>query len=130
MSEDRVEIVREAFLAMSDGWEATLPHVAENFVMVTPGSLAAEPDTYRGHAGIRRWFDSFYEAVDEIRITPGRVEPAGEHVLAEFNMTTRGRTTGLEASQAAVGVCSVTAGKVTRLEFFTSWEEALAAIDD
>ena len=35
--------------------------------MTTPANLAAEPDTYRGHEGIRRYFDSFYDVMDEVR---------------------------------------------------------------
>ena len=115
---------------MGKGPDAMLPFVDERFEMVTPSALAAEPDTYRGHDGIRRWFDSFYEAVDEIRIEPGRVEPAGDRVAAEFKMTTRGRTTGLEASLEAVALAEVAAGKLTRLTFYPTWEEAVAAVDD
>ena len=130
MSQERVETVRNAFLAMGQGPDAMLPFVDERFEMVTPSALAAEADTYRGHDGIRRWFDSFYEAVDEIRIEPGRVEPAGDRVAAEFKMTTRGRTTGLEASLEAVALAEVAAGKLTRLTFYPTLEEAVAAVDD
>ena len=41
--------------------------------MTTPPGLAAEPDTYRGEEGIRRYWESFYEVMEEIH-----VEPAGE----------------------------------------------------
>ena len=45
----------------------------------------------------------------------------------EFTLSTRGRTTGLEAALTAASLCDVEGGKVTRLEFFTTWGEALEA---
>lgn len=128
MSEDRVEVVRATWAALADGGvDAMLGFIAEDFEMTTPAQLAAEPDTYRGHAGIRRWFDSFYEAVDEIRIEPVQLVPAGDRVAMEFTLTTRGRTTGLEGSLTAASLCDVANGEVKRLEFFPTWDEALEA---
>ena len=121
-------MVRATWDTLAEGGvEAMLGFIAEDFEMTTPPQLAAEPDTYRGHNGIRRWFDSFYEAVDEIRIEPVQLIPAGDRVAMEFTLTTRGRTTDLEASLTAASLCDVADGKVTRLEFFTTWEQALAA---
>ena len=106
--------------------EAMLPFITDDFEMVTPANLAAEPDTYRGHDGVRRWFESFYEAVDEIRFESGQVAEVGDRVAIEFTMTTRGRTTGLEASLRATALADVAGAKVARLEFFPTWDEALA----
>jgi ketosteroid isomerase-like protein len=131
VSEERVEIVRNAFEAVAEGGvEAMLAFVDEGFEMETPPQLAAEPDTYRGHAGVRRWFDSFYEAVDQIRFEPKRLEDLGDRVAMEFVMSTRGRTTGLEASLGAAALCDLRAGKITRLTFYPTWEEAMAGLDD
>ena len=104
-----------------------LPYVDEDFEMSTPPDLAAEPDTYRGHDGVRRWFETFYEAMDEVRIEPREIVPAGERVGMSFRMTARGRTTGLEMVQEAAALSTVVDGKVTRLEFFPTLDDALAA---
>jgi ketosteroid isomerase-like protein len=128
VSQDRVEIVRATWQALADtGVDAMLEHVHEDFEMTTTPALAAEPDTYRGHAGVRRWFETFYEAVDEIRLEPVRFEMLGDRVGMAFTLTTRGRSTGLEASLEASALCEVAEGKVKRLEFFPTWEEAVAA---
>ncbi len=75
-------IVREAFAALAEGGvEAMLPFVHEDFEMVTPPELASEPDTYRGPAGVKRWFDSFYEAMDEVRIEPGELRPYSDDIV-------------------------------------------------
>jgi ketosteroid isomerase-like protein len=128
MSDENVEVVERAFAALAAGGvDGILPHVHERFGMVTPPGLAAEPDTYSGHQGVRRWFDTFYEAMDEVRIEPSALEAVGERVMVEFRMVARGRTTGLEAVQQAVALATVTESKVSGLEFFATREEALAA---
>lgn len=128
MARESSEIVREAFEAQAEGGvEAMLPFVHDDFEMTTPPALASEPGTYRGHDGIRRWFSSFYEAVDDVRIEADEVEARGDSVAIAFRMTVRGRTTGLEAVQQAAGLCTVRDGKVHTLEFFADWSEALEA---
>ena len=32
-----------------------------------PPELSAEPDVYIGHAGMRRYWESFHDALDEVR---------------------------------------------------------------
>jgi hypothetical protein len=106
--------------------EALLPLVDERFEMATPAQFAAEPDTYRGHDGLRRWFDSFYEVMDEIRFEPGEARPLGEQVAIQVRLVARGRTTGLELGQDIVLLSTIAGGLLTRIEFFGSFEEAEA----
>jgi ketosteroid isomerase-like protein len=128
VAEDNVEVTKRAFEALAEGGvESMLPHIDEGFEMYTPPNLAAEPDTYRGHEGVRRWFDTFYEAMDEVRIEPLEILPAGQRVAMSFRMIARGRTTGLETAQEAAAISTVQGGKVTRLEFFPTLDEARAA---
>jgi ketosteroid isomerase-like protein len=130
VSEANVELTRRAFEALAEGGiEAMLPFVDEGFEMTTPSELAAEPDTYRGHEGVRRWFDSFYEAMDQVRIEPQEIVEAGDQVVMRFRMVARGRTTGLELVQEAAGLCTIADDRVTRLEFFVTFDEALSAAD-
>ena len=125
-SPSKVDPVRNAFAAMTgDGFEAMLPFVHEDFEMVTPPELASEPGTYSGHAGVRRWFESFLEAVDRLRIEPVEVREGKEEVVVHFRMTARGRTTGLGAVQEATALCTVVDGKVHRMRFVPTWDEAL-----
>ena len=118
-------VVREAFAALSEGGvDAMLPFVHEDFEMVTPPELASEPDTYRGPAGVKRWFDSFYEAMDEVRIDPGELRSYSDDVVGlAFRMVARGRTTSLELVQEAFARCEVEDGEIRRVTFFPTWEE-------
>ncbi len=127
MSEANLDLTRRAFEALAEGGvEGLLPLVDERFEMVTPAQFAAEPDAYRGHEGLRRWFDSFYEVMDEIRFEPGEARPLGEQVAIRVRLVARGRTTGLELGQEVVLLSTISGGLLTRLEFFGSFEEAEA----
>jgi ketosteroid isomerase-like protein len=122
----KAEPVLAAFDAMTgDGFDAMLPFVHEDFEMITPPELASEPGTYAGHDGVRRWFESFLEAVDRLRIEPLEVREGEHEVAVYFRMTARGRSTGLEAVQEATALCTVVDGKVHRMRFVPTWDEAL-----
>jgi ketosteroid isomerase-like protein len=126
---DNVELVRRGFEAMSEGGvEGMLPFVHAEFEVTTPASLAAEPDTYRGHEGVRRWFDSFYDAVDEIGFEAHDYRAVGEKVVVPFTMRVRGRSTGIEAEQSAVQVWEIRDDKAFRMEIFATVEEAMEAL--
>lgn len=128
MASKNVEAVRSGFEALrDDGVEALLEMIAPEFEVTAPASLAAEPDTYRGPDGVRRYFDSFYEAMDEISFEPRSFREVGGRVVVEFTLRARGRTTGLEFSQEAVQVWTVRDGKAIRLDVYAELDEALAA---
>jgi ketosteroid isomerase-like protein len=128
MSSRNVEIIRGGFEALSEGGvDALMPLIHPEFEMTTPANLAAEPDTYRGPEGVRRYFDSFYDAMDEVRFEPGKLREAGERVIAQSTLIARGRATGIEAKQQVVLVWTLRDELVIRVEVFATLEEALEA---
>src|SRR5262245_7535938 len=113
-----------------EGVEGVLPLLHPDFVATTPPELASEPDTYRGPDGIRRWFDSFDEVMDEIRWdTHDFREVDGGRVLVEFTLRARGKTTGLDFGQDAVMVWELRDGKAVRLDLYPTLDKALAALE-
>jgi ketosteroid isomerase-like protein len=132
VSEADVELIKQGFEDMErEGWEkAILPLIAPDFELTTPPDLAAEPDTYRGPDGMRRYFESFYEAMEEIHFRPHEFREVGEWVVVPFTITARGRSTGIEAEQYLVAAWKMRDGKVVRAEVFAQVEEALAALGD
>ncbi len=129
MSEADVDLIRQGFEDMArEGWEAMLPMIAPDFELTTPPDLAAEPDTYRGEEGMRRYFDSFYEAMDEVSFEPHEFREVGGWIVVPYTLTTRGRTTGLVGEQPGVMAWKVRDGKAVQLEVYRDLDEALAAI--
>jgi ketosteroid isomerase-like protein len=123
-----LELVRQGFVDLEErGVEAMLPLFDPEFQLTTPPALTAEPDTYRGPEGIRRYFDSFYEAMDEVHFEPTAFHEVGDRVVVEFRLTARGRTTGIVAEQRAVQVWELRDGRAVRLEVYEGLDEALEA---
>jgi uncharacterized protein len=128
---ENVEIVKRAFAAFDQGGvEALLAFIHEDFEASTPPGLASEPETYVGHDGVRRYFASFNEVMEDIRWESHAFHEVGDNVVVEFTVYARGRTTGLEFGQSAVQVWTLRDGKGIGLELYPTLEEALAAAGD
>jgi ketosteroid isomerase-like protein len=128
VARDNLEIVQQAIEAFNaSGVDGILPLIHPEFEATTPPDLASEPDTYRGHDGVRRWFDSFYEVMDDIRWDAHEIHEVGDRVVVEFTLRARGKTSGLDFGQNAVMVWSFRDGKASRIELFQTLDEAMAA---
>jgi ketosteroid isomerase-like protein len=128
MSQETVDIVRHALGEFASG---DVKRVAacfhDDFEGVVAPELSAEPDTYRGYDGIRRYFESFRETFEQIRFEPEGFADAGDAVVVAICMTAVGKLTKIPVEQHNAGVWTVRDGKVSRIETYASFEEALAA---
>jgi len=124
-----VELVRRGFEAFArEGWRALLPFLHPEFEAITSPDVAMEPDTYRGAEGLRRYFESFEDAMEDIRfVTEGEFIGAGDKVVVPFRLAARGRETGIEVEQPAIQVWTLKDGKALRVEVFGSREQAFEA---
>jgi ketosteroid isomerase-like protein len=129
MAEADVEVARRGFDAFADeGVEGLVRFLHPDFEMTTPPGLAAEPDTYRGHDGIRRYFSSFYDVMDDITFEIDEFEDlGGGRVLGVSRLRARGQATGIEVEQEVTQVCEIEDGLVRRIHVFPSPEEGRAA---
>jgi hypothetical protein len=128
MARSDIEVAEEATrLFGRDGAESLMPLIHPEFEASTPPGLAAEPDTYRGHEGVRRYFASFYEAMDRIWLDADEFRQVGDKVLMHGKLWTRGRSTGLETSIEAFLLWTIRDELIVRVEIFASEEEALTA---
>jgi ketosteroid isomerase-like protein len=124
------QIVESAFLAFNEGGtDALVPFVDPEGEFTTPPELASEPDTYRGHEGLRRYFDSFFEVMDEIRIEPLAVRERGEAVVMEFRLRARGKATGIEAEQLAYAAAELRDERIVSLTVHPTLADAEARAD-
>lgn len=130
MPDDDVEVARNGFETLAEqGFEALLPLVHPEFEVTTPATMASEPDTYRGPDGVRRWFESFYEAMDEVELIPRSLEQIGDGVvLAHLTLRARGHHSGITAEQQPIALIRIEDRMMRRMELFQSVDEALAAL--
>ena len=125
MSEGNVEVVRRLFeLYASGGIEAVLEVMDEEVVIVVPPEMSAEPDSYHGHEGVRRYFAGFDGMLEDVRYEAFELIPEGHHVLAISRLAGRGVSSGLEVELNTVVVHAVEGGKVTRIEPYVDLESA------
>ena len=129
MSQQDLEVVRSMLETLNErGVEAAMDQIHPDFEGVTPPELSPEPDTYRGHEGIRRYFAGFEGVMDEVRWEADELmEAPDDRVVAGIRLLTRSVATGLELELAVWQVCTVRDGKVLRIDGFAKREDALRA---
>jgi ketosteroid isomerase-like protein len=129
MNEANVEVVGRLFeLYASGGIEAALEVMDEDIVIVIPADVSAEPDTYRGHEGARRYFAGFEGMLEDIRYEMFELLVEGDHVLARSRLAGRGVSSGLEVELQTVVAHTVEGGKITRIVPYTDLESARDAL--
>jgi ketosteroid isomerase-like protein len=128
MSAQNVKILTEGLEAFSAGdMERILQFAHPEFEAAVPPELSAEPDSYRGHEGVRRYFETFYDAMDEIRFEPQRFWDAGELVVVSMRMTARGKQTSIPVEQRFAQVWTIRDGRARRAQTYASLADALRA---
>jgi ketosteroid isomerase-like protein len=130
MSEQNVQIVRRALGTWDTGeLDQILAMTHPDFVAEVPPEVSAEPDTYRGHDGIRRYLASFQHSMEDIRFEGERFWDAGESVVVELLLTARGRQTAIVVEQRTAGVWTVRDDRIYRIRAYATLAEALAAVE-
>ena len=109
MSESAIAIVRALFERANFGdIDAVLALLAPDSVMEVPPEASAEPDTYRGHEGARRYFAGFDGILDEVRFDLVAIEEVSPGtVLTDARLSGRGTTTGIFVEQSTFVVVTV-----------------------
>ncbi len=130
MTSSELELVERAFALLdSDTYEQALELIDDRFEMVTTREVASEPDVYRGPDGVRRWWESFLEAMDWVGLDAGHFhEVGGGRVIVEFVIRARGSRSGIVTEQPAIALATVEGGRLLALEFFTSLDLAREAV--
>jgi uncharacterized protein len=129
VSQENVEIVRELTEAFNrEDLAGMLALIAPDFEVEIPPSFSAEPDTYRGHDGVRRYVRTFHDAMSEIRFHPERFWDEGESVVVDIRLTAKGRQTGIPVEQRLAQAWSLRGGKARGVRSYESVREALDAV--
>jgi ketosteroid isomerase-like protein len=107
MARDKLDLVREICALWSGGdLEATIQLIAQDAIWEPSGKFIGSGATYRGHDGVRRFWDVFREPWEEISL-----EPVDATELDEARLLTRTRFRG----------AGRTSGVVTETELYVIW---------
>ena len=127
MSESNREIVRRLWERFETGGiDSALDLISEDFVAEVPPSLSAEPDVYKGHEDIRRYFAAF-AGIEDVHFRPVDFLEEGDVVIAWMRLTGRGSASGIDIEQESAAAVWVKDGKVTRMDPYPDVESARRA---
>lgn len=134
MSGENVEVVRRVYdAARHRDSKAVLalydPEVElDNSRLGVMGFAGPGRGTYHGHEGLRRFFRDWHEAWESIDYDYDElIDTGGDKVVAVVTRRGRGRASGVEVEQRFGLVWTVREGKVVRVAWFPTREEALEA---
>jgi ketosteroid isomerase-like protein len=129
MTESNLEVVQRLFDQYAEGGvEAVLHGADENLVIEIPPDLSAEPDTYHGHEGVRRYFGGFEGMIEDVRYEALELTAAGDLVLAHIRLSGRGVTSGVGVDLEAYVIHELAGGKIVRIRPYADRESAQAAL--
>jgi uncharacterized protein len=129
MSQENVEAVRKGYEALNRGGvEAVLAFIDPDFEMDIPADVSLEPQTLRGHDGIRQWFETASDALEEIRMEPEEFIDAGDRVVVPVRIIARGRGSGIEAEQRVTQVWTLRNGLSVSMNAYVDRKAALKAV--
>jgi ketosteroid isomerase-like protein len=134
MTEENVEVVRRVYEAAARRDSAAVLALYDSEVELDGSrlgvvGLAGEGGgIYRGHEGLRRFFREWHEAWEQIEYDYDELIDAGsDQVISVVTRHGRGRSSGAEVELPVALVWTVREGRVTRVVWFRSRDEALEA---
>jgi ketosteroid isomerase-like protein len=127
MSEESLKIVGLAHEYLNEGDINGLIALCDRDFELDMSARALNPETYRGHAGIRRFYSEVSEVWEDFRWEPLRFVEAGEKVVVLLHSHGRGKGSGLEMARDAAMVWTVAEGRAVSVRFHIDQAKALEA---
>ena len=129
MSEENVEIVRNAFAAFDRGdTEHILRLCDEDIVITQPPELPDASSEQHGHRGVLEAFAIWPEQWDDYRIEILKIAAAsGGKVFVATRTRGRGKQSGVEVDMEISFAFTVRDGRITELRIFMREADALEA---
>jgi ketosteroid isomerase-like protein len=128
MSEENVEIVRNAFAAYERGDMEAVLRLADEDIVITQPSVPGIPAQQHGHRGVLEAFAIWPEQWNDFRVEILKIDaaPAGK-VIATVRNRGRGKQSGIEVDMEFSFVLTIRDAKVTEWQLFVQEDEALEA---
>jgi ketosteroid isomerase-like protein len=127
MSEENVELVRRGHKAFRDSGEEAIFEYLDAEIDVTPVEELLDAETFHGHDGFRRFFQTMRDAFGDFGWDPQEFVDLGDHVLVATRFFAEGRGSGAPVEAMVYNVWTVRQGKAVRVHGYLSRPEALEA---
>lgn len=114
-----------------DAWaagdvEAIVAAMAEDCELF-PLRAQLEGTSYRGHEGVRSFYEDLNADWENLRLPYDEVREVGDSVVVFARLVARGRTSGVDLDVPIGQLWDLRDGRVVRLRAFTEPEDALRA---
>lgn len=128
VGEENIELVRRVFDAFRDrDVEAVIEVVDPEVEFYAPtASIAGHAEPYRGHEGMRKYFEDVARIWDVLEVTPHEFREVDDQVIALGRVYGRG-VDGLLVDSPTGWICRFSNGKIVEGRVYTSRQEALDA---
>jgi uncharacterized protein len=127
MSEENVKVVRAMFDAFSRGDTPAMLKLADPSVVFTPIPDAPDVQDFHGHEGLLQGIAQTTEIWDDFSIELREMRDFDDHVLASLRWWGRGPSSGIQMEVDIWALYTFRKGKIVRLQFFASEQQALEA---
>jgi len=127
VSQENVDLTHRTLDAFNRRDLDALLALLDDHVEAAP-ALAAIEGNYHGHAGIRRWWESVFEALPDFTAEIVKVRDIGDLTLAVLRSRAHGAASGTLIEERLWLVSEWRTGKVIWLRVFRSEAEALEAV--
>jgi uncharacterized protein len=127
MSQENVEIIRRLADAVQRGDSAAALSVLDVDVEWHDQAAIPGAEVHRGREAVRRHFEQWFDAWEEIEYTPEELFDEGDRVVLVIRRRAKGKGSGVEVSDQVIHVYTVRSEKIVRFEGFSDKKEAFAA---
>ena len=128
MSKENVVLAYEAFGALERRDVEGFLALVDPSVEFTSLIQEAEARVYRGHAGVRQFFDLMLSVFPDWRPTIESAEDFGDTVLVRARIRGTAATSGMEVEQTMWQLARAREGMVSGWDWYRTREEALEAL--
>jgi uncharacterized protein len=127
MSQENVEIVREAYEAFAQGDLGAVLNAFDPDVVSYTAPPLPDPAEYHGREGVLEWIGNWTEGFDEFALEADEYIDAGDHVVAGVNQRATGAASGVPVERRTWLLHTVRNGQVVRIGVYATKSEALEA---
>jgi ketosteroid isomerase-like protein len=130
MARTNVEIIRRGLDAYNKGDVESMLETADPDIEFVPLRSLVVGGSYRGHEGIRQFFEDLDEEWENRVIRNEDFRESDDSVLLLGEFEARGKASGVEMHSPVAWLFELRGGKVMRMQAYSNQEEALRAITD
>jgi ketosteroid isomerase-like protein len=128
MSQRNVDVVRRIYERLNQGDVEAVVALCDDDFLMDMSERVFNPDTYRGHDGIRRFYAGVTEAWESYRWDVEETRVAGDSVVAMLHCTAQSREGGPGVDWRVAWLWNLRQGRPISLRFYRHQADALEAV--